>query len=98
MFNPALLHIIHQQSCKTHITVGNDQVNRVLLLASKVTPDDLLGTFSISGLSIKSSARVVGHHAVTPAERIGHVPPGVVLGSGLNVCRTLRDTMSLNIP
>ena len=64
---------------------SNDNIGGLLGFSVQVVIDDLFGTIGVSGLGVESGARVVRHHPVTAAQGILHGPPGVILGSGLDI-------------
>ena len=67
------------------LTLSDNNVGRLLRLISEVVLQYLLRARRVAKLGVEGSARVMGYHAVTCAERVLHGPPRVVLGSGLYV-------------
>lgn len=56
-----------------------------MCLVVEIVLNDLLGAVGVSALGVESGARVMGDHPVTTTEGVLHGPPGVVLGSGLDI-------------
>jgi len=67
------------------VTVDDDDICMVLLLACKETAKNILGARGITSLGVEGRATVMRHHTVTSPQLVLHRPPRVVLGSWLNI-------------
>ena len=63
----------------------DDDIGWVLLGAVEEVLDDRLGALGVTLLGVEGGSRVVGNHAVTSTQGVGHGAPRVVARSGLDV-------------
>lgn len=90
----------------THLAIGDDDVDWVLLFTRKISLDDILRAVGIPLLCVERGPAdyksvelgvelTVRDHAVATAQWVAHRAPWVVFGRGLHIYRQQRHTQKL---